>query len=64
MEILNSSKSLEEIRAFLLNMSNYVLEYDVEFKSGQTCGLSEEERIAITLSKGSLVEGETFKLAY
>jgi hypothetical protein len=64
MEILNSSKSLEDIRAFLLNMSHYVLEYDVEFKSGQTCGLSEDERIAITLSKGSLVESETFKLAY
>ncbi len=64
LEILDSSKSLEEIREFLFNIAHYVLEYDVSFRDGQTCGLSEEEKILITCSKGVLLEGETFKLAY
>lgn len=64
MEVIDSSKSLEDIRGLLFNIAHYVLEYDVTFKDGQTCGLSEEERIALTLSKGSFVEGKTFKLAY
>lgn len=64
MEILNSSKSLEDIRAFLFNIAHYVLEYDVTFKDGQTCGLSEDEKIAISFSKGQLVEGDTVKLKY
>jgi hypothetical protein len=64
MEILDSAKDLEEIRAFLFNMAHYVLEYNVEFKEGQTCGLSEDQKIKISFSKGHLAEGETFKLAY
>ena len=36
----------------------------LEFKDGQTCGLSEEEKISIRRSKGQFVEGDTFKLAY
>lgn len=64
MEILNSSKSPEEIRSFLFSISHYVLCDDVTFKNGQTCGLSNAERIAITFSKSKFVEGESFKLAY
>lgn len=64
MEILNSANGLGEVRGFLLGMAHYVLECDVEFKDGQTCGFSAEERIKITYSKGQFVEGRTFKLAY
>ena len=64
MEILDSTKDLEDIRGFLFNMTHYILDYDVVFKSGQTCGSSADEKIKITLSKGKLVEGDTFKLAY
>ena len=64
LEVLNSLKSVEDIRGFLFNMSHYILEYDVTFKDGQTCGRSEEERIGITISKGKFVGGDTFKLAY
>lgn len=64
MEVLNSVKSLEDIRGFLFSMSHYVLEYDVTFKEGQTCGRSEEERIGITISKGKFLAGDTFKLSY
>lgn len=64
MEVLNSSKSLEDIRDFLFNIAHYVLAYDVTFQDGETCGVSEEERVVISFSKGQFVEGETFKLAY
>jgi hypothetical protein len=64
MEVLNSSKTLEEIRDFLFNITHYVLEYDVTFKDGETCGVSEEERITISISKGKYVAGDTLKLAY
>jgi hypothetical protein len=64
MEIIRSSKSLEELREFLFNISHYVLEYDITFQDGQTVGSSEEEKIAISVSKGQFVEGDTFKLAY
>jgi hypothetical protein len=64
MEILNSGNGLGEIRGFLLGMAHYVLKSDVEFKDGETCGFSAEERIKITYSKGQFVEGYTLKLAY
>lgn len=64
LEIVASAKGLADIRAFLYNMAHYVLDYDVEFQDGQTCGLSESEKIGITLSKGVFVDGETFKMAY
>lgn len=64
MEIVNSEKSIDDIRAFLFNIAHYVLDFDVTFQDKQTCGLSEEEKIAISYSKGIYVEGKTFKLAY
>ena len=64
MEIINSSKSIEQIRGFLFNMAHYVLDYNVIFKDGQTCGLLAEEKIAITSSKGKFVEGDSLKFAY
>ena len=64
MEIIDSSKKIEDIRGFLFNMTHYVLDHGVTFKDGQTCGLSEKERILITLSKGKFVDGDTLKLAY
>ncbi|CAN5709824.1 DUF4261 domain-containing protein [soil metagenome] len=64
MEIINSLKSIEQISTFLFNMTHYVLEYDVTFKDGQTCGMSADELIAISFSKGKFVEDNSFKLAY
>jgi len=64
MEIINSDQGLVEIRKFLFNTTQYVLEYDVEFKDGQTCGMAAEEKIKISLSKGKFVSGDSFKLAY
>lgn len=64
MEVLSSSKSLEDIRGFLFNIAHYVLDYDVIFQDGQTCGISEEDKIPISISKGKFVDCDTLKLAY
>lgn len=65
MEIVHSTRSLEELLEFLFYITHYVVFYDVTFGDGQTCGLSEEERIAISISKGvHLDEISTIKLAY
>jgi hypothetical protein len=64
LEIVGSSRKLEDVMAFLFNMTHYILDYNVEFRDGQTCGLSEYEKIGISLSKGVYVEGETFKMDY
>jgi hypothetical protein len=64
MEIVDSRKDGYEAVKFLYNMVHYVLEHDVTFQDGQTCGMSADERIRITLSPGLFVEGHSFKLAY
>ena len=64
MEVLNSSRSVQEIRDFLFNTAQYVLKNDVTFKEGETVGISEEEKIGVKFSKGEFVEGETFKFAF
>ncbi len=64
MEIIDSSKSIEEISKLLFHMTHYILDNDATFKDGQTCGSSADERIGITFSKGKFVEGKTIKLAY
>ena len=64
MEIIDSSQTIEDVRGFLFNMTHYVLDYDVTFKDGQTCGLSEKERISISLSKSNFFDSDTLKLAY
>jgi hypothetical protein len=64
LEIIDSKRDLDEVRGFLFNMAHYVLDFDVIFKDGQTCGLSAEERISIAELTGVFVEGKTFKLGY
>lgn len=64
LEVVDSERDLTDIRNFLFNMTHYILDHDVEFEDGQTCGLSESERIKITLSPGQFVDTDSFKLAY
>jgi hypothetical protein len=64
LEILNSTKDINAISLFLLNISHYLLQENVTFKDGQTCGFSEDEKIEIKLSAGKFNEGDTFKLLY
>ena len=64
MEIVGSKKSIEELNEMMFNMVHYVLASDVELKDGETIGLSAEQKLQITESKGKFVDGNTLKIAY
>lgn len=64
LEIIHSSKGLEEIRGFIFNIAHYVLSHNITFKNGETIGGSEQEKIEITLSKGHFIKSDTFKLDF
>ncbi len=62
MEFVNAPLDLKDLHAFLSNICAYVVKGDITFKSGETLGYTEEQKIRITRSKGKFVEGESFKL--
>ena len=64
MEILDSDRPLGDIESFLFNMCHYVLDNNIEFRHGEACGGSADERIPIRLSPGRFVEGESLKMGY
>lgn len=64
MEIINSKNSIEDISEMLYNLSHYVLAYNVNLKSGETIGLSAEQKIKITESKGKFLNEKTLKIEY
>lgn len=66
MEVLNADAEPEELRDFLSSLVSYVLEYDEELLDGETIGFSDEDKHAITRSKGvSLPEEQmTLKISY
>jgi hypothetical protein len=63
-EILNSYKKIADLRELLFNLSHYVLLSDVTFQDGQTAGLTEDQKLKITYSKGEFVTGNSFKINY
>lgn len=48
----------------MFNLVHYVLASNVTLKSGETIGLSEEQKLKITESKGHYLEGTTLKIEY
>ena len=64
MEIINSSHSLEELTEIMFNMAHYVIAFDETLKHGETIGISAEQKLKITESKGKYVDGSTLKIKY
>ncbi len=62
MEFVDTPLSLEEMLDFLSNIASYVIGNDVTFRSGETLGYTEEQKIRIVQSNGKFLEGETLKL--
>lgn len=54
---------LEEIRGLILNIAVYVLDKNVSLKDGDTIGISEEQKLKITITPGIAVPGNTIKIA-
>ncbi|MGV3586638.1 MAG: DUF4261 domain-containing protein [Adhaeribacter sp.] len=64
MEIVNSRHSLEELNEMIFNLAHYVIENDVTLKDGETIGISAEQKLRISESKGKFLDGTTLKIEY
>jgi len=60
----DGSGDLNHLRQFLFTMAVYVLSGNVQLHDGETIGFSEKQKLAITLSKGIAVDGDTLKIEY
>lgn len=64
MEIVESDNSLEELNEMMFNLTHYVIAFDVTLKEGETIGLSEDQKLKISKSKGHFLDGKTLKVEY
>ncbi|MCD8236889.1 MAG: DUF1460 domain-containing protein [Prevotellaceae bacterium] len=64
MEVCATNANLNDVRNFLLDIVTYVLDSDVILKDGDTIGLSEEQKLRVTLSDAVALEGKSLKLEY
>ena len=64
MEIVESDKSIEELNEIIFNLTHYVIAYDVILKDKETIGISAEQKLKISESKGKFLEGKTLKVEY
>ena len=65
LEILDTDEDAGKLLSFISSIASYILQDDVEFKDGETIGLSKDDIHQITLSKGvALPEQDTLKIYY
>ena len=65
LEILDVDEEAGKLLSFISSISSYVLQDDVEFKDGETIGLSTDDIHQITRSKGvALPDQDTLKISY
>jgi len=61
-EIIDSKLSLDELFDFLFSITSYVIGSDITLKSGESIGLTAEQKVPIRLSKAQFVGGQSLKL--
>ena len=64
LEIINSSQSPAEVYDMMLNISSYLIQEGAVLRNGETIGLSAEQKLPITISKGVYVEGQSIKIGF
>lgn len=64
LEIINSKAGLDGVRAFLFNIAHYIIENDAAFENGDTCGVTDDEEVAVEVVAGRFVKGTVCKLLY
>ncbi|CAL2085946.1 DUF4261 domain-containing protein [Tenacibaculum sp. 190524A05c] len=64
MEIIDSNKSIQEINEMMFNITHYVIAYNVKLRDGETIGLSAEQKLKISESKGKFLGGNTLKIEF
>jgi len=62
LEIVGSDAELHYINTFLNEVAGYILRSGKDLHPGETVGLTAEEKIPISISKGVFIDGETLKL--
>ncbi|MFD2117135.1 DUF4261 domain-containing protein [Paenibacillus yanchengensis] len=63
-EIIDSAADSSELYDFLIDISSYVLQYDVTLRDGETIGFTEDQKLPITQSKGVYIEGDSLKIGF
>ena len=64
MEVLDADAEPGDLRGFLLDIADYVLENGVALQDGETIGFGEDQRLSITRSAGVWHQGMTLKIQY
>lgn len=64
MEIVNSTHPFNELSETMFNLVHYVIASNVTLKNGETIGMSEEQKLKITESKGKYLDDKTLKIEY
>lgn len=64
LEIIDTDKAPEDVFGFVLSIAEYIISEEVELQDGETIGFSDEQRLAITVSEGISVAGDTIKIKY
>ena len=64
MEIIDSKHPLVELNSLMFDLAHYVIANDVTLKSGETIGVSEEQKLKITESNGVYLDERTLKIEY
>lgn len=64
LEVINSSQSPAEVYDMMLNISSYLIQEGAVLRNGETIGLSAEQKLPITISKGVYVEGQSIKIGF
>jgi hypothetical protein len=64
MEIINSTHPPNELNEMMFNLVHYVIASNVILKKGETIGISENQKLTITESKGRYLDGTTLKIEY
>jgi hypothetical protein len=64
MEIIESKRTVADLSEMMFNLAHYVIAYNVELRDGDTIGISAEQKLKISESKGKFLEGRTLKIDY
>ena len=63
-EVLDSKEAPGNVFGFLINISAYVIEFNVVLHNGETIGFSEDQKLPIVRSKGVSIEGDSIKIGF
>ncbi|MFX3632778.1 MAG: DUF4261 domain-containing protein [Candidatus Pristimantibacillus sp.] len=64
LEIIQSQHSLGDVFEFMMVITSYIIGSNVTLRSGETIGFTADQRLPLTLSQGSAVEGNTLKVGF